>query len=278
MVRMIAEQLIASGLNIWFAEYAILVSDRYRFDYFINQGIKYSRYGMLFTNNMYINSRYCREELQQLLSQGEVIEIKYPDEPLVHHLYPELERSPSMEYHGDPNEISHYFQSVTGLSMDLGRIETVSRGAHEHFFYDSLEYSLDLTGWEITSRGEWYKLKAFGNRGGPTFQRVFGPHRIQGNLLVGRAPRAARRVSSDDREAYEFVLNAANTFYKWTTSEKCVGVHLLFLMDMSHAAFTTWVPSSAWWSRRYSIVLPAPNTGDNLEFAFLFSFSGGSFR
>ena len=62
IVRPIAEQLMAAGLKVWFAEYEILLSGRQRFKEAINHGINNCSFGICFTNDRYAQSEHCQKE------------------------------------------------------------------------------------------------------------------------------------------------------------------------------------------------------------------------
>ncbi|MBL8809852.1 MAG: toll/interleukin-1 receptor domain-containing protein [Planctomycetaceae bacterium] len=69
VVREIVDGLIAHGCKPWFAEYMIRFSGRDLFDAAIIQGIRNSRYAVLFTTDAYLNSTHCCDELKNTLSQ-----------------------------------------------------------------------------------------------------------------------------------------------------------------------------------------------------------------
>ena len=83
VVRAVADGLIAAGARVWFAEYEILLSGRERFQERIDEGIQRSAYGLVFTNDRFVGSPYCRRELDQLLEFAgpeRIMEITLPRE------------------------------------------------------------------------------------------------------------------------------------------------------------------------------------------------------
>jgi hypothetical protein len=66
--RVIADQLIAVGLNPWFAEYMILLQGRQDFQTRIDAGLARSKYGLIFFSPGYTASMYCMHELKVLKS------------------------------------------------------------------------------------------------------------------------------------------------------------------------------------------------------------------
>jgi len=82
LVRQIAEQLIAAGFKIWFAEYSIDATSRIDFQEMINQGIAKSKRILCFTNDDYNSSEYCQVEafiIQQLKKSDQILEIELLD-------------------------------------------------------------------------------------------------------------------------------------------------------------------------------------------------------
>ena len=107
VVRAVADGLIAAGARVWFAEYEILLSGRERFQERIDEGIRRSAHGLVFTNDRFVGSPYCRRELDQLLEFAgpeRIMEITLPREEGPHREYPSLERSDSLDLR-DPDEI-----------------------------------------------------------------------------------------------------------------------------------------------------------------------------
>jgi hypothetical protein len=100
-----------------------------------------------------------------------------------------------------------------------------------------------------------------------------------GNLIVGDQvdnPRAWG-ANLDDRQCYKYAIDfAKHYFYRrwwWRLVERPVGLHLFFSHGFSHIGFTAKNWCSVW-TRRYSVVVPHPDTSKPLEFAFIFFFRG----
>jgi len=276
VVRQVADQMIASGLRVWFAEYTVLLTGREQFQEYIDAGIGQSRYGVCFTNDRFIGSEYCRREMEQLLDPANcgpenVVEVRIPSEPLPHREYPELASAPAIEFTGDVNELLRYVQAATSLSVELPAPAMTGEEAGVVFRDEELGYSFDVTGWRMMERGG-------GHTGadiqGPSFSRSFPGSDAVWNLIVGPdavAPRQVKGESVDDRQAYERGIEFAER-YLGREGRKCAGVHLFFLHGFSHLALTYWWRNG--WTRRYSIILPEPGTGRSMEFAFSFAFFG----
>lgn len=121
-IRPLVEQMLASGLNVWFAEYNITLNSWDAFEREIEAGISNARYGLCFTNKNYIESLYCVAELDQLLAPGncgpsQVIEIQFPPHALPHQRYPQLKNIPVIQYQDDPDALMAQINQITGQSI-----------------------------------------------------------------------------------------------------------------------------------------------------------------
>lgn len=67
VVRRIADELIARNRKVWFAEYQILFGNYADFENAIEKGIRYSKYGLAFTNERYAGSVHCQHEMTMML-------------------------------------------------------------------------------------------------------------------------------------------------------------------------------------------------------------------
>ena len=59
LVRLIAEQLLANNIKVWFAEFKMLTHNWDDFQREIELGIRHSKFAIAFTNNRYARSLYC---------------------------------------------------------------------------------------------------------------------------------------------------------------------------------------------------------------------------
>lgn len=86
VARRMADELLASGVNVWFAEYFILLEDRDNWQRAVNKGIRSSDYGLVLTNNDWAKSEYTRHELVEMQNtygveaKKKIIEVKIPEE------------------------------------------------------------------------------------------------------------------------------------------------------------------------------------------------------
>lgn len=277
-VRHVAEHLIAEGLNVWFAEYTILLSDRQGFQDFVDKGIRQSRYGVCFTNDRYVSSPYCRIEIEQMLDPAicgpeNLIEIRLPSEPLPHRKYPQLARSPSVEYSSVVQALQH-IRDVSRTPIRPITRPGFPEESRREFSYAGRRYSLDLGGWDVEDRPA--EPASPGSVYGPKFTQVFGLNEAMGHVIVGQqdVPRkSVRGGTQDDRAYYDDALNFANTYFHASWKQTCIGAHLLFVQDFSQVALTTMFRPGVW-SRLYSVVVPHPDSAEDTEFAFFFFFKG----
>ena len=278
VVRQITEQLIARDITVWFAEYTIAVNERPRFQEAIDAGIRRSRYGVCFTNNKYVDSPYCRREVEQLLDPlncgpHKVVEFQFPSETRPHLAYPQLTGSHSVEYEGIDQAL-RYIASATEMRIRPLSTPYESTPNLQNFQYRGREYALDLAGWESVQRQ--YRNRQGPDMEGPKFSAMCGGNPMWGHVIVGPqdVSRGAVAIGTlDDRAYYEEALKFADRFFKSIWQQKLVGVHLLFAAGFSHMALTTLFKPGIW-SRLYSVVLPYPGEATDVEFAFFFFFKG----
>ncbi|MGZ4353368.1 MAG: toll/interleukin-1 receptor domain-containing protein, partial [Gaiellaceae bacterium] len=97
VARELADQLIASGRRVWFAEYEILLSNFDEFQQSVLEGLRRSKRAIAITSDLYTQSQYCAVELATLMERvgpGRILEVRLPGEHESHRLFPELSHSP----------------------------------------------------------------------------------------------------------------------------------------------------------------------------------------
>lgn len=282
LVRRIAEALLANQYTVWFAEYQVLLQNYDQFQGVIDSGIRASCHGICFTNDRYVDSPYCRREIEQLLAPNncgpnKILEIMLPHEAGPHDRYPDLSRALSIE-HRFIHETLLQIGKMTGKPVQTTVPPAKSEPEVRRTFDNGREsYSLAVQGWEVSERT--YLPSTGGDLEGSKVSRVCGDFAMWANLIVGDQvdnPRAWG-TTLDDRKCYKYAIDfGRHYFFKrwwWRFVEKPVGLHLFFSHGFSHIGFT----SKNWfnvWTRRYSVILPHPRTRKPLEFAFIFFFRG----
>lgn len=281
LVREVVEQLVANGYSIWFAEYDVLIQDRGSFQDFIRNAIENSSYGLCFTNTEYMQSQYCRYEMEQLLESNNcgpenIIEIGVPGEPSVHKKYHQLKLSSFLDYRGNIQDIFDHIEKISNFSIErfsgIGELQ----GKTEIFYYLKHGYSLEVNDWSVRPKPNFFwRIVTPRSAGipGPIFQKNFAQYEINGNLIIGEAAKPLNRKnlsSKNQREIYESIINFANLFTTYH-QEQCLGVHLLLLLGYSHFSITT-RNMFGHLLRRYSIILPSPINEHEHDLEFLFTF------
>lgn len=278
MVRPVAEQLLANGLCVWFAEYEILLSGREHFEKAMAHGLSNCAYGVCFTNDKYASSPHCCKELQRLLERlgaDRIIEIRCSNQPLTHQKFPALKNAHIFDY-TDMIQVLRDIQSVTGYHSEFSVVE-IDAPADWHIFSSSgIRCSLDFGGWNVR-KPLWHWLGSNG-RHFVTYQRLWKGNKLRGHLVVGTmdVARSSTIVAEDDddRSYYKRALKFAGSFYESHVHQKPIGVHLSFVPGhLSQAVITTrYTPNVI--SRLYSITLLPTKSQIDLELTFFFFFNG----
>jgi hypothetical protein len=273
IVRSVVDILIASGLNVWFAEYQILLQDRDKFARAIDEGIDQSSFGIAFTNNRYINSVYCQQEIKRLLCKlgpKKVLEIKIPEENLPHQLFPDLRHCPG--YKGSArDEMLQFIQKNTGFAIFSAN--NVMAGPQESFHEASClsrPFRLETNGLELTNKG---MSDEYCSAQGLEF-KFHSRYPIFLNLFAGletSLPGQRQSQEIDDRDMYNYLLEYAPR-HLGRVGAKIRGVHLLFHEGLSQMGLTYQMDN--YWSRKYSITIPNPISDKVAEFLFTFGFVG----
>lgn len=276
LARQLTERFIACGLTPWFAEYAISIPERNRFQQAIDSGVENSRFGICLTNEKYFKSKYCEDERKGLLENCGV------DRVIELNIDPTYKTPQEMPWAASLTHctIQQSFKDVTelaGFRLDpLGEtVESVRQNTHMRTVFPGITgtYSLDLSQWEVIPREELYA--GGGDLWGPKFRRWCDSDLIWGHLIIGPQPAHVRRKpmlkgAFDDRKYYEDALEFADMFFNNELPQRCVGAHLFFLGGWSQVAFTTFHLKNTVWSRMYSLVFPGVGGREDIEFAFFF--------
>ncbi|MDQ2976166.1 MAG: toll/interleukin-1 receptor domain-containing protein [Acidobacteriota bacterium] len=275
--REIADQLIANGRKVWFAEYEILLSNRddELVQAAIDEGIRQSAYGLAITNNLYAGSKYCRLEMKQLLERcgpSKILEIRLPEEEEPYRLFPKLQESPSHSSE-HTNEILDFVRAQSRWPIR----PMVSEDEPPYQYYEDTfmghPFRLNTTGWEMHERGG--ERLPGDNVQGPKFRCKHNGRKIFVNIIWGPEYSAAgqrRHQTNDDREMYNQLLKDYLPKHLGRIAGKVRGVHLLFHSGFSQMVLT--YRMHGYWSRKASIILPHPEPNKAAEFVFTFGFKG----
>jgi hypothetical protein len=291
--RHVAEQLIASNIKVWFAEYELLVKDQIKYlkankherkiliEEDILEGIKSSPYGLAFTNDLYADSSYCRTEIKNLISKcnpGYLLEVMIPKCQKPHSEFKELAKCPSMIFNDDVNEVLSFLSRHLKKEIPLFEhpVTGLSNATYNGICMNR-HYSLNIGGWELTNPGG-AQVSAFSEQG-PELRKPVKTGMLLMNLYYGEENDAEvikirSKNDPDDREIYEYLMEYANN-YLARQDAKPRGLHLMFSGGFSQLSLTyKW---KGCWIRKYSVILSNPNSGKMAEFVFTFSVTSLSF-
>ncbi len=305
LVRPVAEQLIACGLDVWFNEYRILVSEYERFQDGIDAGLARATHAVVFTNNRWAEARWCTHEMDGLLKHIEdrsrIVEVAIPSENRPREVYPDLAGRPAIVFRGDPRRPSH--ADVHGLVTAI--LERLGFGTN----LTALPDSEPRPAW-LPTPGVTFDPGPFRLDEGKT-RRQMKARAIQSDPVLGlrtvvysmaasdvditmdvyatnfESPISRMSISdtgtSDDRAVYEAYLGYAR---QWFPSEhghfrhieyQPKGLHLVFVDGTSQIALT-YVSKmegesgpKTTWERRYAVRIPNPLADAKGELAFVFS-------
>lgn len=272
IARRMADHLIASGVEVWFAEYDILLEGRDRFEDAIEEGIRRSTHGLAFTNAGYSSSKHCMSELRGLLAAHgpeRVLDARLSDDGIAHREFPELRQSP----HCDGRDLAAIVDLVA--RQTLARLRPVADSATDvpervRGKCMGLPYYVNARGWTLERVGG--QMLEDGTTTGPVLRRGNGRSAMRVNVLAGpeESPRAWRAADAEDRELYEELIRYARR-HLGTLRAEPYGVHLLFHSGSSQMALT--YRMRGYWTRKISVVLAHPDASQPGEFVFTFGFA-----
>jgi hypothetical protein len=287
VARHLCEALAGAGLDVWFAEYTILLFNRDQFQSAIDLGASQSRFAIALTNKRYTASQYCRNELDQLLKPENcgpqrIVEIRHPGDPELYGTFPTLQQAHTTDFSTTAAAIESVCDA-TGLPIDCSVLHQFSGRRQSNrtpFRHADITYSLVLDTWQRSTERdvelgeeEYVPDKRF------TFDSPVG--RVWLALYVGSkqdTPRTPDSPTSDQKAYYAELLREAEQQYgrddRSPRAVECLGVHLYRLGGFTHPAFTCFKQPRNWF-REYSVIFPDDvQKGRNIRFQFVFSFRG----
>lgn len=275
LARRIANQLLASGVKVWFAEYQVLLQNFNQFQDAIDFGIANSTWAICLTNNRYIGSDYCTLELKQILDclpPSNILEIMIPREELPHRQFQALDNCHTV-LGSDLPTIFSFIHKHTGWELKPLLPDVINKEPSTHIS-KCLERDviLDISDFRVIDPG---KIE-FGstNLVGMEYVHRQEEYRLLVNLVCGREyAREGARIEQtiDDRRMFDLLRKHAEK-HTARLKAKVHGLHLVFHQGLSQFAIT--YRMRGYWTRKYSIVFPNPITSQNAEFVFTFGFLG----
>lgn len=287
LVRPVVDALLAAGARVWFAEYEILLAGRERFAEAIAAGIRRSRRALLFTNDRYLASPYCRDELQQCLAvhgAADIIEVMLPEEQGSHAAYPALANADWTEG-DDPDRIAawvarrvgvtpvrrpslahHVYRDAAGRHSGADRSPGTHRGT-----LAGVPYSVDVTGWTVEKPP---RARRNDPTWLPTYKYAVERPPLFVNIAAGLevSPEAQRMPGvGDDRAVYDFLLGYAPRHLSAVGGD-VRGVHLLLRDGVGQMGLT--YTAHGVWTRKISMIIRSPVGGQTAEIVFTFAVPG----
>jgi hypothetical protein len=295
-VRFLAEQLVARGVKLWFAEWEILVSGRRGFQEAINRGIASSGNVICCTNSGYAQSEYCRIEAMQVLDvpgkeSRHILDLRLPDEPNA--VSEALQRHGSEAvYHEEQTLQNTWDRCCQFLRLDNSNLPKREEGGDRNRFELAGRdfYLATDSRWEIKRVN---KLISRNNTVIAFYSRKVEAVTLYGELVV--SPNAVLHFSGNQRDDFESAIKAIP---EWNRAVGKIlyprGVHVVHLpalhsvlQAVAHPAFTYLDPDrndysdardvpieKSVWHRKYIIRVTPPHMPTDMEFYFDFDMRG----
>lgn len=286
IVRRIVDNLIANGFNVWFAEYEVNASNYEEFsrliDSQITEAIGNSTHAILFTNNLWGNSRYCQHEKTQILQGNfpiKAIQVCLPKE--TQPLLPLQESSniPCIEHKEDSLRetlkfiIEELVGSSKGLDQNFYSIEdtpNVFVFRYGRLNIGRLNYTGCSAGLGRVGKEHEYRFEGELDGIGVRLEIDIDPYNT---AVKRRTLEAAQMKIVDDREVYKLMRIRANRWYKKNPLNEH-GLHLFFQEGTSNIGFTYWTAqpnNSHKWFRVYSVISQDERYGIPITVTYYFS-------
>jgi hypothetical protein len=292
IARHVAEQLIAAGAKVWFAEYKLLAKDQTEFlrkpkdlrdeviSRILDDATANTCYGLVLTNDEYMKSAFCEAEALALLdtcTPAKILNVNtssassYPDklEPLT--------RCPTLASSGNINDIAKFVSANTPWKLGGHCLPLPSQILSGNCL--GRTYTFDAAGWDLSREPSprWRAVESEDQQQGQTLTRRCESGWLKMNLWFGReADPTARetRVAPcpGNREMYNNLLEYS-VKYMNKTGAKPLGTHLLYYNNSSHIALTYRTRNFQGDDiiiRKYSIIIKNSESGDLAEFVFTF--------
>ena len=285
-VRRVAEELMLRNVHVWFDEYMIRTRDRGFVHQRLQEGISASRAMVVFANDSYAGSKWCcKSELEPFLAKcgaRQIIPIGMPKESLFQKSYGEKlagcnwRDMPSPDLGEDRvQEIVTHIVKTLGMEGGAEHRSDALPEAGERVavMAEGCSVSVELPGFswshaepnELADGSGFYRLV---HQGAPVFAEFSAGYEAG-------PPRAGINAEKqiDDTILIEQTRDFASGYLE-EFGYRDVGVHTVVARGYRHFAITYWNTRVGAWSRKYSITLPHPGTGKNLEAVITFTHFG----
>lgn len=280
LVRPVAEQLLAAGVKVWFDEYVIRLWDRAKFRAAIEKGTATARYGVIFVDAFYFDSKHCQDELRDLITSprcglSQLIQIILPGGRRHDDRFPELDGANSVSPASTVEEVLTMLSAALPFGPLIKHVRESTTMAPREFSVPKTGhlFRINLEGWRESRHSRvWLP---FVGRNALCVERDVGETKLNCNLLTGSVGNLRRIPASSIRDRWQIeyrdsVLGFASSYFQHP--EDFLGVHLVRIGQDGHLALS--YRQGAVWMRKYSLDFSDPVTGEVIEFAFTCSLTG----
>lgn len=295
VVRRIAEGLALRGVRVWFDEYLIRVRDRSLIEQWLSEGIAAAQKLVVFSNDSYAKSPWCcSHELEPFVSRvgvQNVVPVGMPKEPEFLQKYGSLLANCSWkDFAGTElldeeieEAIAHICTSIGRESGDKPESLAASNIPAEpnnrvEVQAEKCTVSLDLAGFDF-----WHDVESNVPRNQDDGVSAFYKREHRGTFVCvefsagltwgeKRSGVAAEQQLSDT-QLMEQARDFASSWLE-QAGHRDLGVHTVIAFGFRHFAMSYWQTAVGAWARKYSIVIPHPQTGENFEVVVTFTHHG----
>ncbi|MBZ0264941.1 TIR domain-containing protein [bacterium] len=282
-VRLIVEQLLASGIGVWFDEYHLATSEKQAinadpaaFDKLMEEAIKSCGWAICFTNSDYSSSPYCISEAEQILNEipaERIVNVSCPLDPKIFERLPSLHRVQPLaidnRFPDSPvDELEALWDQINGAlncpETDL-KLDRTEPDPVVMKWVDSVSYSLDFAGWTKDGDREVEGNSAMDVRGG-AFVREINGMRVRATVDVGLQSGVYRNWIKDVKDRPRFIIGICEMIDVYAKRGygmdlKVIGYHFIEVLGCGHPFFTLYDEENGIWWRQYSLVFPNPLAG-----------------
>lgn len=284
LVRPIVEQLLGAGYKVWFDEYVVSLDvktlrDQTDLDQRLNEiiplGIEHSKRAICFISDSYLQSEWCRLELDLILKQlgpTNLLNIELSPLPSSAEAFSQLALAQTIPYESLAQSLGFIDPSIQWATQLLPQ---AFEAQPIIFLYQDWVFELDSSGWRSDTQ---YRSVAFDNLEGPKLNRGFEGSLWTCRVMVGEMGYSSfhRGGIYNDKEFFLRSARFAQEFLAESQGHRCVGVHLIMLNGESHFGLTGTAYQRGQWMRLYSIALHdgLPRIKGDTEVYFNFQFTG----
>ena len=284
IVRRVVELLIATGVDVWFAEYEVLSGNYDDFDKNLDPelslAIQSSSHALIFTNSVWNESAHCQGELREIMDHipiGNVIQICIPKETGNHIDIQSHPAIATLTFEPDKIvQIANYVIDKIGHSTRFESDKYYCPGSNENqleFRYGNID--LGLFHWRKANPklglvGQEHEL-LFGGRFpemkyATKFEINIDPYN---SMIANQEYMFDKNSPSGHRDIYKLLMKRAKKWYKKHDLDEG-GLHLYWFGNRSHVGLTykTQLSRSHCWTRICSLTFKDAEYGKTVTCTF----------